>query len=214
MTRGMLTRFSSQPGGWLGHARATARDLVDDMMSKGVVEEFLESLVCTNCTRNEKGWFHKVLCGLPEVKRYYSEGSVSFASNRRYTLDALGGARYFSTLDLCSGYHQLPVAREDKEKTAFSTPDGHYQFTVMPFGVCNGPSSFQRLMGIVLKGLQWHGCLVYLDDIIVYGRTFQEHLERLTAVFERLESAGLRLKPSKCHLLRRNVEFSGSCCLS
>ena len=85
-----------------------------------------------------------------------------------------------------------------KEKTAFSTPDGHYQFTVMPFGVCNGPSSFQRLMGIVLKGLQWHGCLVYLDDIIVYGRTFQEHLERLTAVFERLESAGLRLKPSKC----------------
>ena len=64
-------------------------------------------------------------------------------------------------------------------------------------------------MGIVLKGLQWHSCLVYLDDIIVCGRTFQEHLEHLASVFERLESAGLRLKPLKCHLLRRNVEFLG-----
>ena len=98
---------------------------------------------------------------------------------------------------------------EDKEKTAFSTPDGHYQFTVMPFGVCNGPSAFQRLMGAVLKGLQWQTCLVYLDDIIVFGRTFPEHLDRLKAIFARLRAANLRLKPSKCFLFREKVNFLG-----
>eukprot|EP00117_Sycon_ciliatum_P003382 scpid102411/ scgid8201/ Transposon Ty3-I Gag-Pol polyprotein; Gag3-Pol3; Transposon Ty3-2 TYA-TYB polyprotein; Capsid protein; p24; Spacer peptide p3; Nucleocapsid protein p11; Ty3 protease; p16; Spacer peptide J; Reverse transcriptase/ribonuclease H; p55; Integrase p52; Integrase p49 len=72
------------------------------------------------------------------------------------TLDALGGARYFSTLELCSAYHQLPMNVTDREKTAFSTPDGHYHFNVMPFGVCDGPSSFQLLMGAVLRGWQWH----------------------------------------------------------
>ena len=125
------------------------------------------------------------------------------------TLDALGGARYFSTLDLCSGYFQIPVAPDDREKTAFSTRDGHYQFTSMPFGCCNGPSHFQRLMSLVLSGLQWRTCLVYLDDVIVFGRTFQEHQARLKEVFDRLRSTGLKLMPSKCHLFCERVTFLG-----
>ena len=125
------------------------------------------------------------------------------------TLDALGGAKFFSTLDLCAGYHQIPVAERDRPKTAFSTTDGHFQFTSMPFGVCNGPSQFQRLMTLVLAGLQWSTCLIYLDDVIVFGKTFEEHQARLQQVFERLRSAGLKLKPSKCFLFCSSVAFLG-----
>ena len=118
------------------------------------------------------------------------------------TLDSLGGAAYFSTLDLCSGYHQMPMAPRDREKTAFATPDGHFEFNVLPFGVCNGPSSFQRMMSVVLSGLQWQICLIYIDDIIVFGSTFEEHLLRLQLVFDRLLKA-------ECFLFRTSVEFLG-----
>ena len=125
------------------------------------------------------------------------------------TLDALSGAQWFSTLDLASGYWQVEVDPSDKEKTAFSTPFGLYQFLVMPFGLCNAPSTFQRLMELVLHGLQWEICLVYLDDIIIFSRTIGEHLQRLKEVFDRLREAGLKLKPGKCHLLQRSVHYLG-----
>ena len=92
--------------------------------------------------------------------------------------------------DLASGYWQVEVDPSDKEKTAFSTPFGLYQFRVMPFGLCNAPSTFQRLMELVLRGLQWETCLVYLDDIIIFSHTIEEHLQRLKEVFDRLREAG------------------------
>ena len=95
------------------------------------------------------------------------------------TLDTLAGAKWSSTLDMVSGYWQVEVADEDKEKTAFCTPDGLYEFNVLPFGLCNGPATFQRLMDLVLSGLQWSSCLVYLDDIIVVSWFFHEHLQNL-----------------------------------
>ena len=101
------------------------------------------------------------------------------------------------------------MADGDREKTAFSTPDGHFQFTVLPFGLCNGPSSFQRLMAVTLSGLQWQTCLVYIDDVIVFSNTFDEHLLRLEEVFCRLSQSNLRLKPSKCFLFKQEVEFLG-----
>ena len=125
------------------------------------------------------------------------------------TLNALHGACWFSTLDLASGYWQVKVAPEDREKTAFTTPYGLYQFCVMPFGLCNAPSTFQRLMELVLAGLHWSSCLVYLDDIIIYSRTVKEHLTRLEEVLERLQAAGMKLKPKKCRLLRRKVNYLG-----
>ncbi len=86
-------------------------------------------------------------------------------------LDSLSGAQWFTTIDLRRGYWQVEVNPEDREKTAFSTPHGLFQFRVMPFGLCNAPSTFQRLMEIVLAGLRWNTCLAYLDDIVVFGRT-------------------------------------------
>ena len=124
-------------------------------------------------------------------------------------LEALGGAQWFSSLDLASGYWQMQVKEEDRPKTAFSTHRGQFQWTVMPFGLTNGPASFTRLMNLALSGLTWTHCLVYLDDIIIWAPTFEDHIHRLRLVFDRIRAAGLKLKPSKCQFLRKEVVFLG-----
>ena len=124
-------------------------------------------------------------------------------------LNALAGSSWYSTLDLRSGYYNIPIAKSDRDKSAFITCQGCFRFTVMPFGLTCAPSVFQRLMDVVLCGLSYQTCLVYLDDIIVFGRTFEEQLERLEEVFKRLRSANLKLKPSKCFLCQHSVEFLG-----
>ena len=125
------------------------------------------------------------------------------------TLDTLSGAQWFSTVDLLSGYWQVEVAEEDKPKTAFATREGLYEFNVMPFGLCNAPATFQRLMDLVLAGVQWTQCLVYLDDVIIIGRDFEEHLQNLSTVLQKLREAGLRLKPSKCSFCQESVSYLG-----
>ncbi|CAH8547811.1 unnamed protein product [Dicrocoelium dendriticum] len=125
------------------------------------------------------------------------------------TLESLHGATWFSTLDLASGYWQVEVHPMDIEKTAFVIPTGLYEFQTMPFGLANAPATFQRLMHIVLRDLQPSKCLVYLDDVIVHGRTLDEHLTNLETVLQCLSSAGLKLKPSKCDLLKREVKYLG-----
>ena len=119
------------------------------------------------------------------------------------------GAEWFTTLDLRSGYWQVEVEPSDRPKTAFSTPYGLYQFRVMPFGLCNAPSTFQRLMELVLAGLCWETCLIYLDDVIVYGRNWDEHLQRLRQVLTRLQEAHLKLHSGKCQFFRKSVSFLG-----
>ena len=125
------------------------------------------------------------------------------------TLDMLAGKQWFSTLDLASGYWQVSLSQEARVKTAFATHSGLFQFRVMPFGLCNAPATFERLMDRVLQGLRWSRCLVYLDDIISFGGTFDGALTNLTLIFERLRSYGLQLKLSKCHLFRASVPFLG-----
>ena len=124
-------------------------------------------------------------------------------------LDTLAGSQWFSTLDLISGYWQVEVKEEDREKTAFCTPDGLFEFEVMPFGLCNAPATFQRLMELVLAGLQWMTCLVYLDDVIVTGKTFEEHLDHLGGVLQRIREASMKLQPAKCALCLEEVKFLG-----
>ena len=124
-------------------------------------------------------------------------------------LDALADARWFSTLDLASGYWQVELNPADREKTAFTTGDGLYEFWVMPFGLCNAPSTFQRLMELVLAGLRWEICLAYLDDVVVFGRSFEEHLQRLRLVLQRLREANLKLNPKKCQFFRQSASFLG-----
>ncbi|XP_065908993.1 uncharacterized protein [Dysidea avara] len=128
-------------------------------------------------------------------------------------LDQLGKSKYFSTLDLKSGYWQIKVSDDSQEKTAFITHKGLFEFRVMPFGVTNAPAVFQRLMQRVLSGLQTSSTVefvsVYLDDVIVFSETLQDHIKHLRAVFDRLRKAGLMLNPSKCKLLSKEVEYLG-----
>jgi hypothetical protein len=124
-------------------------------------------------------------------------------------IDSLSGAKYFSSLDLNSGYWQVGMSDADKEKTAFATTMGLYQFTVMSFGLANAPSTFERLMENVLRGLQWEECLLYMDDIVVPCATVSEGLARLEHIFERLLDANLKCKPSKCSLFQKKIKFLG-----
>ena len=125
------------------------------------------------------------------------------------SLDQLSGAQWFSTLDMNSGYWQIELDPADKHKTAFVTRQGLYEFNVMPFGLCNAPATFERLLETVLSGLQWHVCLIYLDDIIVYGSTFDTMIKNLVTVFDKLVEAGLKLKARKCTLFARQVKYLG-----
>ena len=125
------------------------------------------------------------------------------------SLEQLAGAQWFSCLDLNSGYWQVEMDETDRAKTAFSSRQGLFEFRVMPFGLCNAPATFERLMETVLAGLNWQICLIYLDDVIVHGRTFEEMLHNLDQVFSRLSSAGLKLKPRKCQLFQKEVKYLG-----
>lgn len=125
-------------------------------------------------------------------------------------LDVLSGAKWFTTLDCNMAYHQVPLEEEDKPKTAFATPiGGLYQFTTMPFGLCNAPATFQRIVEKALEGLQWRIAVLYLDDIIVYSSSFEEHFADLELIIERLKKAGLKLKAKKCFFFRHEISYLG-----
>ncbi len=124
-------------------------------------------------------------------------------------LDSLGGSTLFSTVDMTSGYLQVPVKESDIQKTAFITKHGLFEFTSMPFGLSSSSATFQRVMELALKGLQWTVCLIYIDDCIVFANSFQEHAQRLATVLERFRAANLKLKPNKCSLLKPEVTFLG-----
>ncbi|UYV77696.1 K02A2.6-like, partial [Cordylochernes scorpioides] len=171
-------------------------------------------------------------CGRPgHVARYCRDRRQAFADARlgretvdfgrprtdNYTMGESGNELsqgrfrnpYFSTMDMRSGYWQIEVDDMDREKTAFITPDGLYEFNVMPFGLCNAPATFERMIDNVLRGLKWDMCLCYLDDIVVYGSTFKEHLTRLYKVLRCIQQAGLCLNYKKCHFASRQITILG-----
>ena len=127
----------------------------------------------------------------------------------RDCLDAVAGATLYSTLDITSAYNQVPVKEQDIPKTAFVTRCGLYEYTTMPFGLSNSPATFQRVMELALSGLQWQICLIYLDDVIVFGKDFDEHICRLQEVLSRIKQANMKLKPIKCHFFQDEVKFLG-----
>ena len=125
------------------------------------------------------------------------------------SLDALCGANFFTTLDLTSGYYQVAMDENDRNKTAFTCPFGLYEFNRMPFGLTNAPATFQRLMNSVMSDFIFSILLVYLDDLLVYSSTFDKHLAALDQVMQRLREVGVKLNPEKCEFGRRKVGFLG-----
>ena len=191
------------------HQRAEEKKQIEDMLRQDVIEPsnspWASPLVLVRRQRD-----NKVRCCVDFRGLNLLTKKDSYPLPRiDDTLDTLVDSQYFTTLDLSSGYWQVEVAPEDREKTAVITNFGLYQFKVLPFGVCNGPATFERLMETVLRGLQWTECLIYLDDIIVPGKTFSQAADRLQLVLERLTSAGLKLNAKKCNLFQSSVAYLG-----
>ena len=184
------------------------QDCVREMLSGGQIE------------RNDSPW------ASPVVLVTKKDGSTRFCVDYRRlnsltvkdayplpriddSLRLLGNQQWFSTMDLASGYWQVAMSPEAKKKAAFVTNEGLFQFRVMPFGLCNAPATFERLMDRVLCGMRWSRCLVYLDDVISFGKTVPEAIWRLEEVLARLSDFGLQLKAKKCTFMQTEVGFLG-----
>jgi len=124
-------------------------------------------------------------------------------------MDTLGEAHWFSSMDLTSGYWQIGMEPESISKTAFISREGLYEFKVMPFGLCNAPATFQHAMDNILGDYNWKFAMVYIDDINTFSQTFDEHLEHLQLVFQRIREAGLKLNREKCNFTRKELPFLG-----
>jgi hypothetical protein len=122
-------------------------------------------------------------------------------------LDQLGQSKYFTCLDMVMGYPQTDLMEEDREKTAFSMKNGHWAYKRWPFGLKTAPATFQRMINNVLCGLTGTRCLVFLDDIVIYARSLQEHDHKLREVFGRIRKYNLKLQPEKCDFLRTEVQY-------
>ncbi|CAF1257181.1 unnamed protein product [Rotaria sordida] len=123
--------------------------------------------------------------------------------------DQLSDATYYTKFDFKSGYFQVPLSKEDRPKTAFSTRDNHYQFTVLPQGITNGPATFQRVINHILGPTRWKHALAYIDDVIIYSKTFEEHLSHLNEICQILKNARFRLNPEKCEIARTQTDYLG-----
>ena len=124
-------------------------------------------------------------------------------------IDGLGEATIFSTLDCNAGYFQVAIAPEDREKTAFVCNEGAYQYKWISCGLTNAPATFQRALDIILSGVKWQSCLIFLDDVIVYSKTVEEHVGHVDRVLRLLRDAGVTLRLPKCRFFRRTVEYLG-----
>ncbi|UYV70237.1 hypothetical protein LAZ67_7002256 [Cordylochernes scorpioides] len=188
--------------------RKVIQEEVDRMMEMGVVQP------------SESPW------ASPVVLVRKKDGSVRFCVDYRGlnkmtkkdvyplprvddALDCLKGANIYSTIDLKAGYWQIGIDEADREKTAFITPDGLFEFKVMPFGLCNAPATFERMMDNLLKGLRWTICLCYLDDVVIFADNFPDHLRRLEVVLNCFKRAGLKLNPGKCSFGASNIKILG-----
>ncbi|XP_036065872.1 uncharacterized protein LOC118598010 [Oryzias melastigma] len=183
------------------------KEEVDLMLSLGVIEP------------SKSEWCSPVVL-VPK-----KDGSIRFCIDFRYLnsvskfdsyptprmdelIERLGGARYLTTIDLCKGYWQVPLTPHSRELTAFRTPWGLFQFTVLPFGLHGAPATFQRLMNQVLCGVSEFAA-AYLDDIVIFSDTWDEHLGHLERVLNCLQEAGLTVNPSKCVFAKPETEYLG-----
>ena len=182
--------------------------MIEEMLSQGVVKHSQSPWASPVVLVNKKDGGLRFCVNYRQLNRV-TKSDVFPLPRIDDKLDLLSGAKYFTTRDLASSYWQVCMDPASQEKTAFITHSGLYEFKKMPFGLVNAPATFQRLMEVVLSGLARDGCMVYLDDILVFGRTLDEHNDNLAKVFQRLRSAGLTLKPKKCKFVQTEVCYLG-----
>ncbi|CAD6199495.1 unnamed protein product [Caenorhabditis auriculariae] len=185
------------------------RKTLDEMLSKGVAEPSSSPYASPVVLVKKKDGTIRVCIDYREINKVIKQDSYPLPKMDSIVQD-LGGNRFFSTLDLLAGYWQIPLTEKAKEVTAFTTSEGLFQFTVLPFGLATSPPTFQRMMEIVLKDLIRDGGVhCYIDDVLVASKTEEEHLELLEKVLDAFRRAGLSLKASKCKIMQQQVKFLG-----
>jgi len=189
-------------------AREAEDEILDEMLATGVIEPSHSEWASPVCLVKKKDGTFRFCVDYRRVNAVSRKDAFP-VPDIQDALDNLRVACYFITADLLSGYWLLGLTHRAKERSAFFTRRGLFQFTRMPFGLCGAPSSFCRLMQIELRDLLWDICLCYLDDIVVFARTPHELLERLRTVLDRLHEVRLKVKPSKCELFKTEIKFLG-----
>jgi len=183
-------------------------EILDDMLKTGVIEPSTSEWASSVCLIKKPDGSYRFCIDYRGVNAVSRKDGYSIPDIQD-ALDSLRGAKWFATLDLLSGYWQLGMTDRAKERSAFCTRRGLFQFCRMSFGLCGAPANFCRVMAYVLGDYIGKICLCHLDDVIIFGRTQKELIDRLDQVLKRLHEFGLKVKPSKCVLFRTEIKFLG-----
>jgi len=183
-------------------------DIIQEMLSAGIIQPSDSAWASPVCLVRKKDNTYRFCIDYRKLNAV-SHKDAHPLPDIREALDSLKGARHFAVLDLLNGYWQIENSERAKERSAFCCRRGLFEFTRMSFGLCGAPATFARAMQTILRGELWKICLCYLDDIIIFGSTELELLERFRTVLDRLRDAGLKIKPSKCLLFQTEIQYLG-----
>lgn len=198
-----------QPYPYNNQKREIIRTQIQEMLLNGVIEPSNSPYNSPIVLVTKKNGQPRFCVDYRQLNAITEDEPLPFPIIHR-CLKELGTAEIFSTLDLKNGYWQVPVGKDSKQYTSFMAPDGaSYRFRVMPFGLKNAPSTFQRLMNQVLSGLINKVCIVYLDDIVIFSATWEDHLQGLRLVLERLQMHQLKCNLEKCQIGRKEITYLG-----
>lgn len=188
--------------------RETVREIVNDLETNGIIKESSSEYASPIILVKKKTGEHRMCVDFralnkKTVKEHYPMPRIEDQ------IDSLAGFQYYTTLDLASGYYQIPMSEHSKPLTAFVTPDGHYEFNRMPFGLANAPSTFQRIINKILGRSRFKNAFAYMDDIVIPSMDIESGLEDLRGIMSLFKEAGLTLKISKCHFFKKNIDYLG-----
>ena len=181
---------------------------IDQMLEKGIIQPSLSEWASPPVLVRKKDGKLRFCIDFRALNKVTVKDAFPLP-NIKSSIDTLKGSVFFSTLDMAQGYWNVLVDEKDRHKTAFVTKYGLFEHIRLPFGLCNSPATFSRIIQYVLRGLNWKECLAYLDDVVVLGENFHEHLNNLSEILSRFEEYNLKLKPKKCHLFKREIKFLG-----
>lgn len=191
------------------HLQKAVDDQLDKMLEAGIIEPCQSPWACNLVVVPKKDNTVRLCADLRYINSCLINHSQYPLPKIEECLNTLSGSSFYCTMDLCQGYHQVEVHPRDRDKVSIITRKGQFRYRVMPFGLSNSPSSFEHLMEVVLRNLQWEKCVVYLDDVVCFGKDFDSTLQNLQEVLQRFRQANLVLKPSKCKFMVKSVAYLG-----
>lgn len=191
------------------HMIEEVRNHLENLLSAGIIQKSKSPWASNIVLVRKKNGSLRVCIDYRQLNSKSVKDSYSLPRIEE-VFDVLHGSKYFSTLDMKSGYHQVEVEETHRERTAFTAgPLGFFEYVKMPFGLANSPATYQRLMEECLGDYNMTICVIYLDDLIIFADTFEEHLDRLDKVLTRLKECELKLSPEKCFFIQEKVKFLG-----